>query len=83
MCSSFDTYLEFIQTALLRRGEKNLSQRFLQPIRNDLRNSIFCADVEMVAVGDDDDFAEAGAVFFEAFGCIIVHWFLVAADEED
>lgn len=61
----------------------SLSNRFLQPVRHDLRNSIFHADVEVVAVWNDDDFAGAGAVFFEAFGGIIVHRFLVAADDEN
>jgi hypothetical protein len=37
----------------------------------------------VVAVRYYDDFAGAGAVFFESFGWIIFHPFLVAADEKD
>jgi hypothetical protein len=37
----------------------------------------------VVAVRYYDDFAGAGAVFFEAFGGIIFYGLLVAADEKD
>ena len=36
----------------------------------------------MVAVGDDCDFAGAGAIFRELFGGVVFFGLLVAADEE-
>jgi hypothetical protein len=60
-----------------------LPECFLQPLRNDLRHSILRAHVKVVAVGHDDHFALASAVFGESFGGIIFFRLLVAADEED
>ena len=52
-------------------------------MRHNLRNLLFRADIKVVAIRTDGDFAGTGAIFCELFGGVVFFGLLVAADEED